>query len=420
MRARFACLLATALLTASCAPSPPSATPVTPPPSGAAPTASATTASPLAVLSIPPSSAPPSSAPSPTERPTPRPTPNAPVVPTPVLTSPRVTAWKMYTVVPGDSLSGIAEHHGVTHDALLAANPDITTPSLIHPGDAIAIPPRVALHGSFFVKAPSNTFYAECRGLSASAETVTDGHFQPTAELWCRDSVWWEDPRAFEPAKAGGGQWLEVDLDGTYRVDSVIVQADDNDSYLLSYRDPRSGAWEPLWEVPTSYGGGLHTRPNPLDDTERHVLSSPITTDALRLEAAIGDGMYSVSEIAAFGTPTVVAVPPHGTHDGSPALVATSAADCHANGWAQDADHPSTDVRVRIVADGTLVWSGVADAFRADLLEAGIGDGTAGFWANLAGRILPHVPHEIRAQAQDLDTSEWVDLNLTPRVLTCD
>ena len=45
-----------------------------------------------------------------------------------------------YTVVSGDTLSSIAANFGVTLAALEAANPQITNPSLIFPGNVIAIP----------------------------------------------------------------------------------------------------------------------------------------------------------------------------------------------------------------------------------------------------------------------------------------
>jgi len=49
-----------------------------------------------------------------------------------------------YVVVAGDTLWEIAVRHGVTLAVLLAANPQIRDRGLIHPGDRITIPPRVA------------------------------------------------------------------------------------------------------------------------------------------------------------------------------------------------------------------------------------------------------------------------------------
>ncbi|MTI81747.1 MAG: LysM peptidoglycan-binding domain-containing protein [Firmicutes bacterium] len=46
----------------------------------------------------------------------------------------------VYTVQPGDTLSAIAQRYGVTVDAILAANPGITDPDLIYVGQQIRIP----------------------------------------------------------------------------------------------------------------------------------------------------------------------------------------------------------------------------------------------------------------------------------------
>jgi peptidoglycan hydrolase-like protein with peptidoglycan-binding domain len=46
-----------------------------------------------------------------------------------------------YTVRRGDTLSGIARKKGVSLNALIAANPQITNPNLIHPGQGLRIPP---------------------------------------------------------------------------------------------------------------------------------------------------------------------------------------------------------------------------------------------------------------------------------------
>ncbi|MGI6600849.1 MAG: LysM peptidoglycan-binding domain-containing protein [Dethiobacteria bacterium] len=45
-----------------------------------------------------------------------------------------------YTVVSGDTMFLIAKRFGVTLDALIAANPHITNPSMIYPGDILCVP----------------------------------------------------------------------------------------------------------------------------------------------------------------------------------------------------------------------------------------------------------------------------------------
>jgi spore coat assembly protein SafA len=47
-----------------------------------------------------------------------------------------------YVVQPGDTLSGIAERFGVSLSDLEKANPQITNPDLIFPGEIIHIPSR--------------------------------------------------------------------------------------------------------------------------------------------------------------------------------------------------------------------------------------------------------------------------------------
>lgn len=49
----------------------------------------------------------------------------------------------------------------------------------------------------------------------------------------------------------------------------------------------------------------MATRPDPSDDTKRQTLPKSVTTDAVRIEAEFGDGMYSVSEVQPFGEPAV-------------------------------------------------------------------------------------------------------------------
>jgi LysM repeat protein len=52
----------------------------------------------------------------------------------------------IYVVKPGDTLSGIANQFGVTLGALEAANPQITNPDLIFPGQVIRIPTNAVIY----------------------------------------------------------------------------------------------------------------------------------------------------------------------------------------------------------------------------------------------------------------------------------
>ena len=45
-----------------------------------------------------------------------------------------------HVVKPGDTLSGIAREHGVSLDAVIRANPQISNPNLIHPGEEVTLP----------------------------------------------------------------------------------------------------------------------------------------------------------------------------------------------------------------------------------------------------------------------------------------
>jgi D-gamma-glutamyl-meso-diaminopimelic acid endopeptidase CwlS len=54
--------------------------------------------------------------------------------------SAKTTCTSPYIVSSGDSLTGIAQSCGTTVDALMAANPQITYPSLIYPGESLTIP----------------------------------------------------------------------------------------------------------------------------------------------------------------------------------------------------------------------------------------------------------------------------------------
>jgi len=84
-------------------------------------------------------------------------------------------------------------------------------------------------------------------------------------------------------------------------ITGAIVQADDNDAYMLQYWDSTSGSWQLLYNVPAiSYGYGLRTRPNA--DQSTYAPVGPVETNMLQFSAVSGDVGDAVSEIQVEGT----------------------------------------------------------------------------------------------------------------------
>ncbi len=122
--------------------------------------------------------------------------------------------------------------------------------------------------------------------------TVTDGVFRPRETEFTNGTVFWFGPTVT----------LQIDLGGAFDLVGAIAQTDDNDAYLIQYRDLADGSWRTLWDVPNfdEAGFGMQTRPNPEDDTAVFMFASTFRTDAVRFSAASGDDAYSVSEIQLF------------------------------------------------------------------------------------------------------------------------
>lgn len=117
---------------------------------------------------------------------------------------------------------------------------------------------------------------------------ITNGEFFAPSHEWDVGTLWW----------SGYEAQVVVDLNGTFSIDQFIVQADDNDGYLVSYHVPGTpdDEWVPAYQAPSVGGWGMQTR-------DSGILGSAIVTDALRVTALYGDGLFSVGELVAFGNP---------------------------------------------------------------------------------------------------------------------
>jgi len=126
----------------------------------------------------------------------------------------------------------------------------------------------------------------------AALSTLTDGIFRPAGTQWQNGTVWW----------SGTATMLEIGLDGAVEVSGAIVQADNNDTYRMWYRDLGTGTFQELWTIGAVGGAGMRTRPDASDDTEVFFFPSPVMTDAIRIAAIGGDSSYSLSEVQVWGT----------------------------------------------------------------------------------------------------------------------
>ncbi len=176
----------------------------------------------------------------------------------------------------------------------------ISTTASALPVTNVALNKQVTLDGRFFTPYTWGGSYptrpTTSAAMQALADTVTDGKFKPDNWQWNNGTTWWDKHES-------SSAYVNIDLAGTFYLESFVVQADDNDAYLLEYWNLTSLGWATAWNVPNfgNHGWGLQTRPNDLNDSERYMLGTPITTTKLRLTGVGGDKYYATSEIQAFG-----------------------------------------------------------------------------------------------------------------------
>jgi len=163
---------------------------------------------------------------------------------------------------------------------------------------------NVALNGNVTLNGGSFFTGGWGAGLLANPATIVDGIFFPQGQQWDQGPVWWD-------SNDGAERYITIDLGNTFEIESLVVQADDNDAYELYYLDLWTGTWQLAWYVPNydivpdPANWGMQTRPNPADDTVRYMLPSSIVTNALKFQGSMsdsGDLLFAVSEIQAYGS----------------------------------------------------------------------------------------------------------------------
>ena len=136
---------------------------------------------------------------------------------------------------------------------------------------------------------PDGTFGVDpgawCCSVLAPPATLTDGVFLPENDQWNVGTVWWNTVTS--PTAS-----LTVDLGGPRSVFRLLLQADNNDDYLVEYRASAADPWLPAWVSPAEPGFGMQTRT--VD------LGAPILASEFRITAGgAGDEYRSVSEFQA-------------------------------------------------------------------------------------------------------------------------
>jgi hypothetical protein len=140
-------------------------------------------------------------------------------------------------------------------------------------------------------------------GTAGNLSDITDGTLLPSG------TAYWSAASAGHALEwSGNGFVFQINLGATFQIDSITLDADDNDEYILQYLNGSTNTWQTLWDRPIeSEGVGLIV----VSDT----LGLPIDTDAVRILGGIsndnacydgvcGQGGYAVNQVELFGTST--------------------------------------------------------------------------------------------------------------------
>jgi len=153
--------------------------------------------------------------------------------------------------------------------------------------DNVALGASVSLSGNPFFTEYAVWGAPGSPGSPTLINSIVDGAFLPTSTQWNLGTLWWDE---HVPGNQGV---ITIDLGQYYSINSFIVQADNNDTYRLSYLDSATLEWT---DISAIGGWGMITRGEVF-------LPDPVITNLIQISTIAGDGWYSLSEIQAMGTP---------------------------------------------------------------------------------------------------------------------
>jgi len=138
-------------------------------------------------------------------------------------------------------------------------------------------------------------------GSSGNVSDITNGTFLPNG------TGYWSTQPAVQALEWCGNEYVfQINLGATAQIDSITLQADNNDEYVLQYLNESTGQWQLLWDRGEEGGWGLMI--------DSYTLTTPIDTSEVRILGGAsqdsGLGGYAVAQVELFGTSTTVTPEP--------------------------------------------------------------------------------------------------------------
>jgi len=140
-------------------------------------------------------------------------------------------------------------------------------------------------------------------GVLAAPNAITNGTFLPIGNQWDTNTVYWTSTSSY----------LQVNLNGNYNIGNVVLEADNNDSYQISYL--HNGTWTTLADLSPTISGTVNGN-GTINQTGSvswglglNGVGQSITTSSFRIQAVSGDSSYGVGQFQAYGTPAPVPEP---------------------------------------------------------------------------------------------------------------